>query len=112
MAQSSFSNSHFRAGRIPFAAGDHKNNVPAVQRYKYGQAAVTYVPKDPNNLVNNIPYAGYYSGGRSIENPFEESPTGFISGSFPSNHMEMPKPPLQRNSTFTSRKAYGHWAHN
>ena len=104
MAQSSFSNSHFRTPRVPFRAGDIKGTPPAYH-LRWGKVGATYVEQGPNDLVNNIPYAGYY--GTGCGNPF-----GYIEGSFPGNHQIIPKPPSQRNSTFHKSLSYGHWQYN
>ena len=101
MAQSSFSGSHFRSHRQPFAAGDIKGNPPKLH---YGKVSAVYVPADPSTEVINAPRFAKYGSQQQCPNPF-----GYITGSFPSNHMEIPKPSLQRNSTFESRQRYGHW---
>ena len=104
MAQSSFSGSHFRPHRQPFAAGDIQGNPP---KLRYGKVSSVYIPADSYSPVSNTPYCAKYGSQKKCPNPFE-----YITGSFPSNHMEMPKPSLQRNSTFESRQRYGHWQHN
>lgn len=103
MAQASISGSHFRPHRQPFRAGDIQGNPPRTNTViRYGQVSPIYLPADPSNVVNNTPYFAKYGSQKECPNPFE-----FIHGSFPQNHMELPKTPLQRNTPLYYRRQYG-----
>ena len=104
MAQSSFSNAHFRAPRQTFKAGDIIGNPPRNGRKYY--SPLIYIPPPHNDLLNNTPYCANYGGAAQCANPF-----GYIPGSTPSyNHLQQ-KAPLKRNQIFDQRKAYGNYGY-
>lgn len=103
MAQSSFSGSHFRPHRQPFQAGDIQGNPPRTNTtLRYGHVSPVYLPADPSTVMSNTPYFAKWGQQKKCPNPFE-----YVNGSFPSNGMEMPKAPLQRNNNLTTRRHYG-----
>ncbi len=100
MPQSSFPNKHWRPQRKSFKAG----HIMKLFRYPKSCAAKCFIPRAPNDLINNIPYAGYYGGVKQANNPF-----GYITGGPLSNRMELNKTPLQRNFLREGRKRqYGY----
>ena len=99
MAQSSFSNAHWRGTRQTFKAGDILGNQP-------NRPKTYYLPPPHNDLLDNIPYSMKYGSSYVASNPF-----GYITGSTPSNNYLQPKPPLKRNQIFDQRKQYGNFGY-
>lgn len=95
MAQSSFSNSHWRGPRQTFKAGDILGNQP-------NRKKTYYIPATHNDVLNNTSYAMKYGSSEQANNSF-----GYIDGSTPSFNDLAPKPPLKRNQIFDQRKKYG-----
>lgn len=104
MAQSSFSNAHFRGPRQTFKAGDILGNPPRNGRKYYSPLA--YIPPPHNDLVNNTPYAAKYGSSEQCSNPF-----GYITGSTLSFNDLQAKPALKRNQIFDQRKKYGNYGY-
>ncbi len=89
---------HSQPHRKSFATGTHAK-FPT-----YGPQVATTEPRARAPFALNLPYSAKF---RSSD--FNSNPYGYLHGKFPPNHMEIPKPGSQRNSTWHNNQVYGGW---
>ncbi len=98
MASFAAPQNHVQRHRKSFATGDHPAHAT------FGPTVPGYTPRFRAPFLMNVPYSAKWRS-----NYFNSAPYGFLHGKFPPNHMEMPKPASQRNSTFHDNQVYGGW---